>query len=213
MNKKLDQTSALVNSIGYVIFLILGTIMLSTLIKAGAGVQLTLGIIYFIVHLFFWPIQMSYHILQSRMKEAKMLQRIDRSSLLYLIAAIFTPILLKYGNRPTALVIVIIIWLIAGVGTVAILTIKTLSRKVAPIFGFVAGLIGIFGLMIYITQLPSTQIIQFVSGTLIFIGAGAVYAIKKPDLKPGTFGFHELFHTLLTIAAIVLHFLVVASLV
>ena len=38
----------------------------------------------------------------------------------------------------------------------------------------------------------------------------AVYAIQKPNLWPRTFGFHEVFHTLV-IAAAVAHFIAIAG--
>ena len=48
-----------------------------------------------------------------------------------------------------------------------------------------------------------------VGGLLYSLGA-AVYALRRPDPWPATFGFHEIFHTLVTTAAVV-HFVAIAG--
>jgi hemolysin III len=46
-------------------------------------------------------------------------------------------------------------------------------------------------------------------GVLYTLGA-VVYAMKRPDPWPRTFGFHEVFHTLVILAAVV-HFVAMAG--
>ena len=48
-----------------------------------------------------------------------------------------------------------------------------------------------------------------VGGGLYSLGA-AVYAMQRPNLWPRTFGFHEVFHTLVIAAALV-HFIAIAG--
>ena len=48
-----------------------------------------------------------------------------------------------------------------------------------------------------------------VGGVLYSVGA-TIYAARRPDPWPRTFGFHELFH-LLVIAAALVHFIAMAA--
>jgi len=52
-------------------------------------------------------------------------------------------------------------------------------------------------------------VLFLVGGVLYSVGA-TVYAAKRPDPWPSTFGFHELFH-LLVIAAAIVHFIAMAA--
>ena len=38
-------------------------------------------------------------------------------------------------------------------------------------------------------------------GGIAFTIGAIIYAVKKPDPKPGVFGFHEIFHVLILIGA------------
>ena len=48
------------------------------------------------------------------------------------------------------------------------------------------------------------------SAALLYSGGATVYALKRPNPWPATFGFHEIFHTLVTAAAVV-HFVAIAG--
>jgi hemolysin III len=43
-------------------------------------------------------------------------------------------------------------------------------------------------------------LLVFAGGVLYSVG-GVIYALRKPDWRPATFGYHELFHVLTLIAA------------
>ncbi len=50
----------------------------------------------------------------------------------------------------------------------------------------------------------------FWTGGLLYTAGAAIYATRRPDPWPKTFGFHEIFHVLVTAAAIV-HFVAIAG--
>jgi hemolysin III len=49
-----------------------------------------------------------------------------------------------------------------------------------------------------------------VGGGVVYTLGAAVYALRRPDPAPAVFGYHEVFHALVIIAA-VLHFAAVAT--
>jgi hypothetical protein len=51
--------------------------------------------------------------------------------------------------------------------------------------------------------------VLFVAGGLLYTAGALVYARQRPDPRPATFGYHEIFHVLV-IAAAVAHFAAIA---
>jgi len=85
---------------------------------------------------------------------------------------------------------------------------KVLPRILTPIFAFLMGILGLGGILFAWNQIPVLGLWLFSIGASFLIAGGIVYSIKKPDLFPEFFGFHELFHALMMIGAVTLHFLI-----
>ena len=49
-----------------------------------------------------------------------------------------------------------------------------------------------------------------IAGGAVYSAGAVVYALQKPNLVPGVFGYHELFHAC-TVVAATLHFAVIAA--
>ena len=52
-----------------------------------------------------------------------------------------------------------------------------------------------------ITDLQLTALILFAGGGVLYSAGAVVYVRQRPNLWPHTFGFHELFHVLVILAA------------
>jgi len=72
----------------------------------------------------------------------------------------------------------------------------------------------------WIVLIPLKQLLEVMPGTVILytsLGAaaftlgGIIYAVKKPTLKPGFFGFHEVFHVFIVLGWIFHYFMVYES--
>jgi hemolysin III len=163
--------------------------------------------------LFFWPIQILYHLLYENEDSHPILRRIDRSSMLLLVIAFFTPPLLRFVSTPINLILLIVLWILAITSVLLLLGLKNLSRKLAPVMGFLLGIIGIIALSMNFAKIPHIGQIHFLLGAIFLIFGGIVYAVKKPKLNPDIFGFHELYHLLTLVGTIFLHFLVINALI
>ncbi|MBN9194817.1 MAG: hemolysin III family protein, partial [Microbacterium sp.] len=53
-------------------------------------------------------------------------------------------------------------------------------------------------------QASASMMILVIVGGLLYTGGAVVYALKRPNPWPGTFGFHEIFH-LCTVLAFLCH--------
>jgi hemolysin III len=58
------------------------------------------------------------------------------------------------------------------------------------------------------TTLSENQIHLLVAGGLLYILGALIYAVKFPNPSPRYFGYHEIFHLIVIIAA-ALHFIVI----
>lgn len=203
---KTDLWSARINMGGFLFFLIAGVILLIQVMTTAPKIHLGFLIAYLLVMFLFWPIQIAYHKFVIRKKEVETLRRIDRGSMLFLLAAIFSPLLVRYGAGSAGWLISMVLWSLSVVGMIILLSMKELPRILTPIFAFLMGILGICGVLLAWNQIPPSGTWLFGIGAFFLIAGGIVYSVKKPDPFPESFGFHELFHTLMMIGAMILHF-------
>jgi hemolysin III len=203
-----DQWSARINTCGLLFFLIAGFVLLVQVMTNGPKIHPGFLAAYLLVMFAFWPIQIMYHRFLIRKKEVETLRRVDRGSMLFLLAAIFSPVLIRYCAAPAGWIISIILWSLSVAGLIILLSMKELPRILTPVFAFLIGILGIGGILFAWDQLPLFGTRLFIIGASFLIAGGVVYSVKKPDPFPEVFGFHELFHTLIMIGAMILHFLI-----
>jgi hemolysin III len=129
-----------------------------------------------------------------------------------LIAASYTPFALLALHGALATVVLAVVWSGAAGGVALQLLWPEHPKWVAVLVSIALGWVAV----ITLTQLPE-RIGWWAIGALVLSGvlytAGAViYARERPNLAPGVFGYHELFHALV-LAAAAIHYAVVAFVV
>ena len=143
---------------------------------------------------------------QPRMRD--LVGRLDQAAIFLLIAGTYTPfgLLLRPAGGPTLLVIV---WATALGGVVLSLAWpaapKPLMAAIYVAFGwFAAALIpSLFRVAGW------TVLILILLGAVAYTVGAVIYALRRPDPFPRSFGYHEVFHLLVVVAA-VCHFAAVS---
>jgi hemolysin III len=136
------------------------------------------------------------------------MRRLDHAAIFLLIAGTYTPFCLLLGGT-RGIVMLAAVWAGAGLG-IAQAVFWTSAPKV-----LVAGLCVGLGWMVVVVVRPLVATVGtgglalLVAGGLLYSAGAAVYAARRPDPAPATFGYHEIFHALV-IAAAACHFMVVA---
>ena len=151
-----------------------------------------------------------YHRWPGDLRWKPLLRRVDHSTIFVFIAASYTPIALFALEGTLADVVLIVAWAGAIAGVIFSIAWITAPRVV------VAGLYLALG-WVAIATMPqlfdragvAPTVLIIIGGALYSAGAG-IYAAKRPDPWPATFGFHEVFHTLVTVAA-TLHLVAIAG--
>jgi hemolysin III len=139
-----------------------------------------------------------------------LLRRIDHSTIFVFIAASYTPIALLVLTGWLRWLVLGVVWAgaLAGVGlSVAWIT----APRVLVAAAYLAlGWVAVIALPQLVSNLPLAPLLLFAAGGLLYSAGAAVYAARRPDPWPRTFGFHELFHAFV-VAAAVTHFVAIAG--
>jgi hemolysin III len=154
----------------------------------------------------------AYHLINSGPRSTRFLRQLDHASIYLLIAGTYTPICLYYFSGFWRWGLLAIIWLMALVGIgVKVFTINA-PRWLSVGIYLLMGWLSIMGINVILQTLPAWALIWLVLGGLFFTVGAVIYMTKKPDLVPGIFGFHELWHVFVILGCLS-HFILIAAFV
>jgi hemolysin III len=71
------------------------------------------------------------------------------------------------------------------------------------------GWLCLMGIRVMLATMPMSALIWLLLGGIFFSLGAIVYVTKRPNLYPGVFGFHELWHVFVILGCLC-HFVVVA---
>jgi hemolysin III len=153
-----------------------------------------------------------YHEVTWSVPVRRWMRRLDHSMIFVLIAGTYTPVAILVLPRPFGLVLLAAVWLATVAGVAFNLAWITAPRWIAAALYLALGWIAIVALpdLVTVMSLP-TVLFLLVGGVAYSVGA-LVYATRRPNPAPAIFGYHEVFHVL-TIVAAVMHFSAVARIV
>lgn len=144
-------------------------------------------------------------------KATATLKRLDHSNIMLVIAGSYTPLSFLMLDRPTATLLLWMIWVGAIAGVIFRVAWVGAPRWLyVPIY-VLLGITALFFLPQFWAAGAVPTLLICLGGAMYIAGA-VIYGIKKPNFSHHHFGFHELFHAL-TVAAFATHFLAVVLVV
>lgn len=173
----------------------------SSAAKICTGIYVTTGVLLF-------STSALYHRGRWSPGTAAVLKRLDHSNIMLVIAGSYTPLAYLMLPRPTATLLLWLIWsgAIAGV-LFRVLWVGAPRWLYVPVY-VLLGITAVFFLPQFWAAGPVPTILICAGGVLYIAGA-VFYGIKRPNFSPVHFGFHELFHAF-TVAAFAAHFVAIA---
>ncbi len=192
-------------------FFALGACCMLLALSKGST-QVIANVIYALTLAGLFAISTLYHRPQWSPNARMWMRRLDHSAIFTLIAGTGTPLCLIALPEPAGMNMLILFWASAVVGVGQSLFWVSAPKWLAAILYIFMGWLAVPYLPELKAALGATNLWLLVVGGIIYTGGALVYALKKPNPWPRVFGYHEIFHLLVVIAAF-FHFVVIANLV
>jgi hemolysin III len=142
-----------------------------------------------------------YHRVDWRPAAKRVMRRLDHASIYLLIAGTYTPYGLLVLSGAWQFSILGVVWIGAALAIVQRLFWLDAPRWVPVVAGIFLGWVGVVALPQIIEASGVSGTVLVAAGGILYTLGAVVYALQRPDLRPATFGFHELFHVLTVLAA------------
>lgn len=137
------------------------------------------------------------------------MRRLDHSAIFLLIAGTYTPFCLLLGGG-RGLWLLVAVWTGAALGVLQAVFWLHAPKALLAVLCVALGWI-IFPLLPELRSAVGLgRVLLLLAGGLAYTAGAAVYALRRPDPAPRVFGYHEVFHALVVLAA-VCHYVVVAG--
>ena len=139
-----------------------------------------------------------------------LLRRIDHSTIFVFIAASHTPIGVIVLDGTLRVVVLAVVWAGAAAGVAFSLAWIDAPRWLQAGTYIGLGWVAVVATPQMLERLSPAPMILIATGGVLYTLGAVVYARRKPDPWPLTFGFHEIFHAFV-IAAALCHFAAMAG--
>ncbi len=171
-------------------------------VAAPAGTaRLAVGIYAFTVAALFGTSALYHRINWSSIGARRWMRRLDHSMIFLLIAGTYTPFALLVLDGPLATVILIVVWVGAVGGIILKLAWVDVPKGVMALIYIALGWVALAAFPELVSELGFTGGGMVIAGGLLYTLGALVYAFKRPDPVPTVFGYHEVFHAFVIVAA------------
>jgi hemolysin III len=200
MLKKLREP---VNSLTHWIGAILALAGLIALLVVGWGTpaKVVSLIIYGASLIFLFSASATYHMVRVKEKALEIFRKVDHSAIYFLIAGTYTPFCINAFTGFWKWGMLTIIWSLAAIGIgIKVFIIRVPRWLNAGIYIAMGWLvIGASGQLL--AALPIWVITWLIIGGVVYTLGAIIYITRVFNFVPGIFGFHEVWHIFVLIAA------------
>ena len=130
------------------------------------------------------------------------LRRIDHSAIYTLIAGTYTPVAMLALPETQGRRLLMVAWIGAAVGIVKSLAWVHAPKPVSAALYVLMGWLVLSEGSSVSTAMGPRGVALLAIGGVCYTSGAVIYAKRKPDPWPKTFGYHEIFHVLVIVAAL-----------
>lgn len=185
--------------IGGVLGLVL-VVMAATTVGAAAAVACA---IYALTIVGLFGISATYHRhTWVSVRARTWMKRADHSMIFVFIAGTYTPLAVLAIPGTEGTVMLLIVWIGAAGGVALKMLAPHSPRWVGVPFYVALGWVAIFAMPALLQNAGVAVVVLLIAGGLLYTAGAIFYGIRRPNPWPGTFGYHEMFHATVTLAAL-----------
>ena len=151
-----------------------------------------------------------YHRLECSPRVRSVLCRIDHSAIYLFMAASYTPVGLLVLDGTARWLVLGSVWGGCLAGVALSVAWVTAPRVLFALTYVALGWVIVIAFPQLTAELELAALVLLGAGGLLYTAGAVIYALRRPDPWPSTFGFHEIFHALV-IAAALTHFVAMAG--
>ncbi len=129
------------------------------------------------------------------------MKRLDHSMIYVLIAGSYTPVSVLVLHGPWQIVILSVAWAGAVLGITLKLAHVDGLRALTSTLYMVLGWLAVVAFPVLLHGMTPAASILMVTGGVLYTAGAIVFASHRPDPRPATFGYHEIWHAFMVAAA------------
>ena len=129
-------------------------------------------------------------------------RRLDHSTIFLFIAGTYTPFALLAFTGMVPAIVLACVWTGAALGVALNVSWIDAPKWVTTPVYLLVGWVGVIAAPQVFTELHIASAVLVITGGILYSLGALVYATHWPDPFPATFGFHEIFHGLVVLAAV-----------
>lgn len=169
-------------------------------------------VVYAVAMVLLYAVSASYHLLPVSERARYWLRRADHATIYVFIGAAYTPYCGLVVRGRLGDVVLGLVWAGAAFGVAGKLTGFDRFRPLTGGLYMALGWLALVTLPEAVARLGLSDLFLLAAMGLAYTGGAVVLALRRPDPVPDTFGYHELWHSLVVVAGIC-YFVVVWGLV
>ena len=209
MFKKLREPVNSLTHWGGAILAVIGLIAL-LIVGWSTPTKLISLVVYGVSLIFLFSASATYHMVQVKDKALEIFRKIDHSAIYVLIAGTYTPFCVSALTGYWKWGMLTVIWSLAVIGIVVkifyIRAPRWLNAGIYIVMGWLV--LAVIGQIV--ANLSPWVLTWLIVGGVTYTLGAVVYMTKMFNFKPGVFGFHEVWHIFVLLAAL-FHFIAVLS--
>jgi hemolysin III len=180
-------------------------------VSAGDVTKIILSTIYSVCAIFIFTCSSIYHGQKEEQDDTNPWRKLDHIAIFFMIAGTYTPICWMYLDVYWRWSIIGAQWLLVILGLVFKLVYIKGPRWLTIAIYLLMGWMALIPLGQFLATMPFSSLMLLFAGGVAYSVGAVIYALKKPNPFPGIFGFHEIFHFLIIIGAVLHYFMVYAA--
>jgi hemolysin III len=152
----------------------------------------------------------AYHLVRVHPGLTRLLQRLDHSAIFVGIGGLYTPFCLQGLWGAWGIALLAVVWGLAGAG----ILVRQFTDPPPWACGLVYGALGWTALAaapVLASELGGWTVAKLAGAGLVYSLGAVTFAIRRPDPFPRFFGYHEVFHLLVTLATAAMYTVVLTE--